>query len=531
MKSKSKWLKLMATVIAMTMVIALVQTPLLADTTDSTEYTITWTQSFNDIPGLSAISIPSSGNAGQKEIIQFCLTKDITFNSITVNDTEITDYTIDENNVATTANTSWYIVAFTMPAENVEITINVTAPTYTVTLNACENGTAVIDKNSGKPGDTVNLTVTPDEGYEVKSILFEWTRPDGEVMVEEITDYYGNNETEYAFEIGNGDASITVTFGLEDDPALTSGIAHVQDIGNVTYYAEEEGLLYLGTEGEGKRLEAITLNFENPSEYSGTLEYRVHVQDIGWTEWVEAGNPAGTEGQAKRIEAIEIRLTGELADYYSVFYGVHIQDYGNMQGFVSDGALAGTTGESKRIEALTVCIVPKPSEDEDDYGPLKVEYRVHVQDLGWESKYAVDGEMAGTSGQSKRLEGIEIFLANNTYSGGIQYKTHIQDIGWESSWVKNGEMSGTQGQSKRLEGICIELYGEVADYYDIYYRVHAQDIGWMGWAKNGECAGTAGRSARLEGIQIVLVPKGDPAPGATYEGITAVTDQAFVEGF
>ena len=313
----------------------------------------------------------------------------------------------------------------------------------------------------------------------------------------------------------------------ESISAVTSGIAHVQDIGNVTTYADEEtGFLYLGTEGQGKRLESITLYFDNPTEYSGTLEYRVHVQDLGWTDWVTAGNPAGTIGQAKRIEAIEIRLTGELAANYSVFYGVHIQDYGDMQGWVQDGALAGTTGESKRIEALAVVIAPKGMEDN-----ISVQYRVHVQDYGWEKSYASDGQMAGTSGESKRLEGIEMFITGCPYSGGIQYKTHIQDIGWESGWTKNGEMSGTQGQSKRLEGICIELYGEVADYYDIYYRVHAQDIGWMGWAKNGECAGTAGRSARLEGIQIVLVPKGSPAPGATYEGITAVTEQAFIEGF
>ena len=326
-----------------------------------------------------------------------------------------------------------------------------------------------------------------------------------------------------------GDATYTATFTetAKPIPAVTSGIAHVQDIGNVTTYADEEtGFLYLGTEGQCKRLESITLYFDNPTEYSGTLEYRVHVQDIGWTDWVTAGNPAGTTGQAKRIEAIEIRLTGELADNYSVFYGVHIQDYGDMQGWVQDGALAGTTGESKRIEALAVVIVPKGMEDN-----ISVQYRVHVQDYGWESSYASDGKMAGTSGQSKRLEGIEMFLTGCPYSGGIQYKTHIQDIGWESGWTKNGEMSGTQGQSKRLEGICIELYGEVAEYYDIYYRVHAQDIGWMAWAKNGECAGTAGRSARLEGIQIVLVPKGDPAPSATYEGITSVTEKAFIEGF
>jgi len=56
------------------------------------------------------------------------------------------------------------------------------------------------------------------------------------------------------------------------------------------------------------------------------------------------------------------------------------------------------------------------------------------------------------------------------------------------------------------------------------YRVHVQDKGWLPWTE-------AGNPARLEGIQIVLVPKGSPAPGATYMGITAVDSRAFVEGF
>ena len=92
-------------------------------------------------------------------------------------------------------------------------------------------------------------------------------------------------------------------------------------------------------------------------------------------------------------------------------------------------------------------------------------------------------------------------------------------------------MSGTQGKALRLEAIQIELYGDMAAHYDIYYRVHAQDIGWMSWASNGAEAGTAARSARLEGIQIVLVPKGSAAPGKTYQGITAVDSRAFVNGF
>ncbi len=303
-----------------------------------------------------------------------------------------------------------------------------------------------------------------------------------------------------------------------------SGVAHVQDYGD-TKATFDGTTLKLGTTGQSKRVEAITIYFNNNTGYSGTLQYRVHVQDIGWMDWVDAGQMAGTSGLAKRLEGIEMRLTGDLANYYSVQYSVHIQDYGDAQGWVGDGALAGTTGESKRLEEVRVKLVPRNSAN-----TTSVKYRVHIQDYGWESSWKTDGSMSGTSGQAKRLEGIEIHLSGTQYSGGIKFKTHVQDYGWQG-WSYDGEMSGTQGESKRLEGICIELYGEIANHYDIYYRVHAQDIGWMGWAKNGECAGTAGRSARLEGIQIVLVPKGSPAPGATYQGITAVNSSAFVEGY
>jgi hypothetical protein len=38
------------------------------------------------------------------------------------------------------------------------------------------------------------------------------------------------------------------------------------------------------------------------------LEYRVHVQNIGWQEWKKLGQMAGTTGQSLRLEAIEFRL-------------------------------------------------------------------------------------------------------------------------------------------------------------------------------------------------------------------------------
>ncbi|MBO4426144.1 MAG: C40 family peptidase [Clostridiales bacterium] len=294
-----------------------------------------------------------------------------------------------------------------------------------------------------------------------------------------------------------------------------SGTCHVQDYGDTEgKWDETTGILTLGTRGQSKRVEAITINFENNTGYGGTLQYRVHVQDIGWQDYRTAGEMAGTSGQSKRLEGIEMELTGDLAAYYTVEYAVHIQDYGDAQGFVSDGALAGTTGESKRLEEVQIRIVPRGTGNS-----TSVNYRVHRQDFGWESTWAKDGSESGTTGQSKRLEGIEIHLTGNQYSGSIEYHTHVQNIGWETDWAKDGEMSGTQGLSYRLEGIEIKLTGEVANYYDIYYRVHAQDFGWLGWAKNGEMSGTSGLSKRLEAIQIVLVAKGQTPPD-TLCGIT-----------
>ena len=150
--------------------------------------------------------------------------------------------------------------------------------------------------------------------------------------------------------------------------------------------------------------------------------------------------------------------------------------------------------------------------DQDD-GSLAVAYRAHCQTYGW-MNYQKNGASAGTSGESKRMEALQIRLQNAPYSGDIVYQTHCQTYGWLSE-VKNDAIAGTVGESKRVEAIRIKLTGEMAKHYDVYYRVHAQTFGWMGWAKNGESAGSAGYSKRLEAVQIVLIEKGSAAPGST----------------
>ena len=312
-----------------------------------------------------------------------------------------------------------------------------------------------------------------------------------------------------------------------------------------------------GTSGRAKRLESIEISVAGNSNLG--IQYTTHCQSYGWLPWSANGEMNGTEGEAKRLEAIKIQLTGADKDKYNVYYRVHAQSYGWLA-WAANGAPAGTAGLSKRLEAIQIVIVKKGESFNHAIGNIQsargeayiasstananpvvtgennvnVEYRTHVQSFGWQG-WKYNGVMSGTSGKAKRLEGINIKLTNKPYSGSIVYTTHVQSIGWQgnennvNTWFRDGQMAGTSGRAKRLEAIRIALTGEMAEHYDVYYRVHAQTYGWLAWAKNGEAAGTAGFSKRLEGIQIVLVPKGGAAPANNYGGVVTTNKQTYIK--
>ncbi len=170
---------------------------------------------------------------------------------------------------------------------------------------------------------------------------------------------------------------------------------------------------------------------------------------------------------------------------------------------------ASTTAATTAPAETTVVepVAPTPSSEvlSATRGPVSVNYSTHVQNIGWQP-YVADGVMAGTEGQSLRLEAMAINISSDMDLG-VRYCTHVQNIGWQD-WVYDGAAAGTEGLSYRLEGLKIELTGSDAENYDIYYRVHVQNIGWMDWVSNGQTAGTEGQSLRLEGLQIKVLPKG-----------------------
>ena len=327
-----------------------------------------------------------------------------------------------------------------------------------------------------------------------------------------------------------------------------------------------------GTSGKAKRLEGIKIRVYGNDSLG--IQYTTHCQSYGWLPWSANGEMNGTEGEAKRLEAIKIQLTGADKEKYDVYYRVHAQSYGWL-GWAKNGAPSGTAGYAKRLEGIQIVVLKKGAsapglnyagvnaasgvhqaksyiakagsspvvgnQATSNTNPsvagernVNIAYRTHVQTYGWQG-WKYNGQMSGTSGQAKRLEGINIKLTNKPYSGSIVYTTHVQTYGWQgnennqNTWRHDGQMSGTSGEAKRLEAIRINLTGEMAAHYDVYYRVHAQTYGWLNWAKNGEAAGTAGLAKRLEGIQIVLVPKNGKAPATRYQGITSVRTQAYIK--
>lgn len=141
-------------------------------------------------------------------------------------------------------------------------------------------------------------------------------------------------------------------------------------------------------------------------------------------------------------------------------------------------------------------------------GGPNVEVQAHVQDKGWMS-VVQDGKTAGTTGESLRLESLKVRV--NNMSGGVSISTHQSNVGWVSyTSASSGQwaVSGSTGKSRAIEAVKIKLTGEVSNEYDIYYRLHVSNKGWLGWTSNGKVSGSTGLNLKAEAIQVKLVKKG-----------------------
>lgn len=301
--------------------------------------------------------------------------------------------------------------------------------------------------------------------------------------------------------------------------------AHVAELG---WQNNVSGGATAGTTGRGLSVEALNVSLSNQdADEPGAIQTRVFYTSDGWQDWTTG--QAGSTGQSKQIEAIQIRLTDDMADNYDVYYRVHSAEVGWLD-WAKNGESAGSEGLGYGIQAIQIDLVKKeedgttkaPGKTDEPFISASISYRVHVAEIGWQS-FVGDGAMAGTTGQSHSVQAIEAYVPS--IDGTVKISAHIQDLGWvDPVDVSQGVYAGTVGQGRQIEALCIELEGDVADEYDVYYRVHSSEIGWLDWAKNGERAGTQGFGFGIEAVQIKLVKKGSDAPGSTETAFRTPSD-------
>lgn len=139
--------------------------------------------------------------------------------------------------------------------------------------------------------------------------------------------------------------------------------------------------------------------------------------------------------------------------------------------------IMGTTGQSRRLEAYKLPYIQFGAADDlgTTYftGSFGFTYRAHVEAIGWQSYVTSPSGVAGTTGLSRRMEGIQIYgprYADPNYivtfndpapstqaRPYIYYRVHQDSFGWES-WVSENDVAGITGQSKRIEAIQIRAY-------------------------------------------------------------------------
>ncbi len=148
---------------------------------------------------------------------------------------------------------------------------------------------------------------------------------------------------------------------------------------------------------------------------------------------------------AKRIK----QIPGTAKNNNQLWYRAHCQNLGWLDP-VHDGQISGTTGFSARLEALLIDL----RTIREKYPDAKLSGDFHVQNIGWVHLDNIEPDtLIGTIGKSLRLEAFRLHLTG-VPGKTLYYEAHVQDIGWQGV-RKDGEMAGTTGQSKRIEAVRI----------------------------------------------------------------------------
>lgn len=248
------------------------------------------------------------------------------------------------------------------------------------------------------------------------------------------------------------------------------------------------------------------------------FEMEGYVQGRGWESLKRKGSDyyVGSVGENRRLEAFRISPAGPHASFYDVWYRTYVPKYGWL-GWAKDGADTGTRGFGYPIERVQIRVLPRGtrvSASGTGNAPFynkatqnQVTVQPYLRPTGWKS-LVHGGSTAGLTNTSQRLNAVRVDVDGARHSGGVQVSAKVEGDGWRP-YVGDTKVAGTYDRTDRTAAYKMRLTGEMAQQYDIYYRVHVAGTGWLGWAKNGAGAGTESYGYRNTAVQVVLVKKGE----------------------
>lgn len=141
---------------------------------------------------------------------------------------------------------------------------------------------------------------------------------------------------------------------------------------------------------------------------------------------------------------------------------------------------------------------------------MKIKYQAYISGQGWQPEVE-NGMIAGTVGEHKAIEAVRITALEGLPEGtnlGVTGIAHVQDIGWGND-SPTGTDIGSTGLNKHLEAIKLNVFGESASDYEVWYHLHVENLGFLNWCRNGEPNGTEGGNLQAEAIQIFLRNKNE----------------------
>ena len=235
----------------------------------------------------SAVTAGNEDNATSIEV-----GKVVTIKVTPTNGNELSDVTVTvtsgENTPVSVTGTGTDTLTFEMPSD--VVSIDITAPEggeekpdlYPVIVEDTEYGDVTADKTEAAEGETVTITVTPEEGYEPSISI---TGPEGPISFERVP----GTDDKFEFKMPAGEVTVDVTFEVPSEDGYD--INYTPSEGGKVEFSQTENIpagedvTVTVTPDEGKKVDDIIITGPNgqilPTENDdGTLTFPMPEGDV-----------------------------------------------------------------------------------------------------------------------------------------------------------------------------------------------------------------------------------------------------------